>query len=99
MNITTPLMPHQQCAIDKLLPTRIGALFCDMGVGKSRMAIELVSMRQREGLVLEAEKMRHLLRNCALELREMDMMVAYRKDEGRVAQVKFYPRSPRNSKE
>ena len=42
--------------------------------------------------MLEAEKMRHLLRNCALELREMEMMDAYRKDEDQVAQVKFYPR-------
>ena len=48
--------------------------------------------------MLEAEKMRHLLRNCALELREMEMMDAYRKDEGRVAQVKFYPRSERQPK-
>ena len=36
--------------------------------------------------------MRHLLRNCALELREMEMMDAYRKDGTRIAQVKFYPR-------
>jgi SNF2 family DNA or RNA helicase len=38
-------MPHQVQAVQKVLPTRIGALFCDMGTGKSRMSIELVSRR------------------------------------------------------
>lgn len=59
---------------------------------KQRWAEERLAYYEREGLVLEAEKMRHLLRNCALELREMEMMDAYRKDENQVAQVKFYPR-------
>ncbi len=48
MKTITLLMPHQRCAIEKMLPTRIGALFCDMGVGKSRMAIELVAQRQEQ---------------------------------------------------
>lgn len=60
---------------------------------KQRWAEERLAYYEHEGLVLEAQKMRHLLRNCALELREMDMMLTYRKDEGRVAQVKFYLRS------
>ena len=59
---------------------------------KQRWAQERLAYYEREGLVLEAEKMRHLLRNCSLELREMEMMDAYRKDENQVAQVKFYPR-------
>jgi hypothetical protein len=66
---------------------------------KQRWAEERLAYYEREGLVLEAEKMRQLLRNCALELREMDMMVAYRKDESRGAQVKFYPRSQRKPNE
>jgi len=45
---------------------------------KQRWAEERLAYYEREGLVLEAEKMRQLLRNCALELREMDMMQAYR---------------------
>ena len=48
---------------------------------------------EREGLVLEAEKMRQLLRNCALELREMDMMTAYRKDAQRVIHIQPRKRS------
>jgi len=66
---------------------------------KQRWAKDRLAYYEREGLVLEAEKMRQLLRNCALELREMEMMVAYRKDEQRVAQVTFYPRSKRQSNE
>jgi len=43
---TTDLMPHQVPAVDKLLPIRVGALFMDMGTGKSRTAIEFVARRQ-----------------------------------------------------
>lgn len=44
----TPLLPHQQEAVAKLLPARVGALFMDMGTGKSRTAIELVRIRQHK---------------------------------------------------
>ncbi len=43
---TTELMPHQGKAVDKVLPTRVGALFMDMGTGKTRTAFELVAQRQ-----------------------------------------------------
>lgn len=42
----TPLLPHQQDAVAKLLPARVGALFMEMGTGKTRTAIELVRLRQ-----------------------------------------------------
>ncbi|MDR2551427.1 MAG: DEAD/DEAH box helicase [Desulfobulbus sp.] len=42
---TTDLLPHQQAAVDKLLALRVGALFMDMGTGKSRTAIELAARR------------------------------------------------------
>lgn len=44
----TPLLPHQQEAVAKLLPARVGALFMDMGTGKSRTAIELARIRQHK---------------------------------------------------
>lgn len=44
---TTSLMPHQLPAVEKMQPTRVGALFMDMGVGKTRVAIELVARRQQ----------------------------------------------------
>lgn len=43
---TTDLLPHQAAAVTKLLPSRVGALFMDMGTGKSRAAIELACIRQ-----------------------------------------------------
>jgi SNF2 family DNA or RNA helicase len=45
MNLKTKLLPHQAAAVAKVLPTRIGALFMEMGTGKSRTAIELVHRR------------------------------------------------------
>ena len=45
LNLKTELLPHQIQAVQKVLPTRIGALFMDMGTGKSRTAFELVARR------------------------------------------------------
>lgn len=42
---TTPLLEHQQAAVAKLLPARVGALFMSMGTGKSRTAMEFVRLR------------------------------------------------------
>lgn len=46
MKTITPLFAHQCAAVEKMLSTRIGALFMDMGTGKSLTAIELVARRQ-----------------------------------------------------
>ena len=46
---------------------------------KLRNAEDRLTYYEREGLVLEAEKMRYLIRNCHLELREMDLMAEYRR--------------------
>ena len=43
---TTDLMPHQETAAAKLLRSRVGALFMDMGTGKTRTALELARVRQ-----------------------------------------------------
>jgi SNF2 family DNA or RNA helicase len=39
-------MAQQRAAVAKMLPTRIGALFMEMGTGKSRTAIELALLRR-----------------------------------------------------
>lgn len=44
----TELMPHQSAAVAKLLPSRVGGLFMDMGTGKSRTLLELASIRQEK---------------------------------------------------
>ena len=43
---TTPLMKHQGDAVKKLSSIRVGALFMEMGTGKSRTAIEFARLRQ-----------------------------------------------------
>lgn len=43
---TTDLLPHQADAVAKLLPSRVGALFAEMGTGKSRCLIELAARRR-----------------------------------------------------
>lgn len=48
MITTTSMLPHQQRAVDKLKPSRVGALFMEMGTGKSRTAIEIVATRQHK---------------------------------------------------
>src|SRR5690606_18635480 len=44
----TPLLPYQEDAVAKLLPSRVGALFMEMGTGKTRTAIEFVRVRQNK---------------------------------------------------
>jgi SNF2 family DNA or RNA helicase len=45
MLIKTSLMNHQKEAIAKLLPSRLGALFMEMGLGKTLTALKLISLR------------------------------------------------------
>ena len=44
----TKLMAHQQAAVAKLLPSKVGALFMEMGTGKTRTAIEFAHLRQNK---------------------------------------------------
>lgn len=44
---TTDLMPHQVPAITKLVRLTVGALYLEMGLGKTRCAIELIARRWR----------------------------------------------------
>ena len=62
MNLRTELMPHQRAAVTKVLPSRIGALFMEMGTGKSRTAIELIQRRR--------ERINHVLWFCPVSLKE-----------------------------
>lgn len=47
----TQLMPHQQAAVDKLRGLRVGALYMDMGTGKTRVALDLALQRVDAGKV------------------------------------------------
>lgn len=59
---TTELMTHQASAVAKLSPSRVGALFMDMGTGKSLTALRLAELRQ--------EKWDQLFWFCPCALRE-----------------------------
>ena len=45
MILKTNLFPYQQEAVEKLLPLRIGALYMEMGTGKTRTALEIIKAR------------------------------------------------------
>ncbi|MCB6992871.1 DEAD/DEAH box helicase [bacterium 210820-DFI.6.37] len=47
----TRLLPYQEEAVEKLSKLKVGALFMDMGTGKTRTAIELIKTRLNGGKV------------------------------------------------
>lgn len=47
----TELMDHQKKAVDKLSKLKVGALYMEMGTGKTRVALELAYMRVSQGKV------------------------------------------------
>lgn len=59
---TTELFPHQIPAVEKMLPTRVGGLFMDMGTGKTRVAIEVIARRQH--------RIRRVIIYCPVSLKE-----------------------------
>lgn len=64
MILQTALMPHQLPAVNKLRPLRVGALFMEMGLGKSRTVIELASNKAAAG------KIDRVLWFCPVSLKE-----------------------------
>ena len=59
---TTELYGYQQAAVQKLEKTRVGALFMDMGTGKTRTSIELATLRW--------ERVDHVVVCCPVSLKE-----------------------------
>jgi len=62
MILKTDLLPHQRHAVAKQMQTRVGALFMEMGTGKSRTAIELAAQREN--------RIRHVVWFCPVSLKE-----------------------------
>lgn len=58
MKLTTELFDYQRAAVDKLLHVKVGALYMEMGTGKTRTALELVQRR------IEAGKVKQVLWLC-----------------------------------
>ncbi len=92
------------CTIDVYCPNQFDCIHCPAKAPdpekryqveeKRNFAEERFTYYEQEGLVLEAEKMRQLVRACDLEIREMEQIVAYRKDETRVIQIQPRPKRP-----
>lgn len=93
-----------ECILDAYCPNQFDCVHCPAKAPdpekryqveeKKRWAQERFTYYEQEGLVLEAEKMKQLLRACELELKEMEMIVAYRKDEVHVIQIQPRPKRP-----
>lgn len=58
MTLYTNLLPHQVEAFEKLKKIKIGALYMEMGTGKTRTALELIKYR------LDSGKVEHVLWLC-----------------------------------
>ena len=58
MKIKTSLLPYQEEGVKKLLPLRVGALYMEMGTGKTRTALEIIAKR------LEKKKIDKVLWLC-----------------------------------
>ena len=63
MEVYTSLLPHQTEAVEKLKRLRVGALFMEMGTGKTLTALELIRLR------LEAGKIRQVLWLCPFSVK------------------------------
>ena len=64
MTLKTALYPWQQAAVDKLLGIRVGALYMEMGTGKTRTALELIKRR------MDAGKLDKVLWLCPCSVRQ-----------------------------
>jgi hypothetical protein len=56
---------------------------------KKVWALRQVTEASAEGLLPEAERMKQLVRDCDVEMREMEQIEAYRRDENREAHLQF----------
>ena len=62
MILKTKLLQHQQTAVEKLMSSRVGGLFMEMGTGKSRTIIELAARR--------LEKISNIVWFCPVSLKQ-----------------------------
>jgi hypothetical protein len=97
-----------ECTLDAYCPDQLGnCIHCPAKVPdpgkrhqveeKMHWAEEQLAYYEQEGLVLEAERLKQFLRKCALELREMEMISNYRKDERIAPTIQIQQRPKRSS--
>lgn len=51
MEVITDLFEHQKRCVEKLRKIKIGALYLEMGTGKTRTALELIKIRLEKGRI------------------------------------------------
>lgn len=64
MEIVTELYDHQAKGVEKLRRIKVGALYMEMGTGKTRVALELIKIR------IEMGKINHVLWLCPCSVKE-----------------------------
>ncbi len=64
MELKTDLYPYQAAAVEKLIGIRVGALYMEMGTGKTRTALEIIQRRMAAG------RLKHVLWLCPCSVRE-----------------------------
>lgn len=64
MTLKTELLPHQVKAVEKLSKIKVGALYMEMGTGKTRTALELIAKRYNDG------KVNHILWLCPCSVKK-----------------------------
>ncbi len=84
IRMLTDLYPWQKEAVDKLLPIRVGALYMEMGTGKTRTALEMILRR------LDAGKISHALWLCPCSVRENLRADIRKHADGALAHIAVY---------
>lgn len=64
MELLTDMYEHQKRAVNKLSKIKVGALYMEMGTGKTRAALELINIR------LAKERINHVLWLCPCSVKE-----------------------------
>jgi superfamily II DNA or RNA helicase len=84
MKLLTDLYPWQRAAVDKLMGIRVGALYMEMGTGKTRTALEMIQRR------IDARKIDHALWLCPCSVRENLRQDIRKHAEGALAHIAIY---------
>lgn len=84
MKLTTDLFPWQRAGVDKLIGIRVGALYMEMGTGKTRTALEIIQRR------LDAGKLDHVLWLCPCSVKENLRDDIRKHSDGALAKIAVY---------
>lgn len=92
-----------ECVDDHLCPIKFQCIGCPAKVPnpakrtqierRYTWTLQQIQEATEEGLLPEAERLKQHARDCATELREMDQIEAYRRDEQRVPQIHIEPQA------